>query len=191
MFDAFARQLDAAAGDPAPAAAWCAEVGLDFDAMIDLARARDALADEMVIAGLNPFRADRRRLAALPVDEFTEGVRVIKRCLYDGLRCRVLRAAPDGAAYISAQGLRVRVPELFSDAMVSRIRALHITPGDMSMPRPQWILTDRIRLVPAQKREEDAGPPLLYTAEACLVSVLDGYVDPDPEFGAARTFTSV
>jgi hypothetical protein len=54
--------------------------------------------------------------------------------------------------------------------------------------RPQWILTDKIRLLPAPKRDEDVGPPLLYVADTNLVSILDGYVTPDMDFNSTRSY---
>jgi len=194
LFDAFAHRLDASQGDVGAVAGWCADVGLSFEAMLDVARKRETVVEEMIVAGLNPFRAADRRLATLPIEEFTEGICALKRCLYDGLRARLLRwdpAHPEGASYVSPQGLRVRTPGLFTDAMASRLKALHVTQGPADALRPRWILTDQIRLMPAPKREEDAGPPLLYVADTNLVSVLDGYVDPDPEFGAARAFADL
>lgn len=187
VFDAFARQL----GGEAPlgaGAAWCAGVGLSFEAMVDLARRREAVAEEMVVAGLNPFRAAGRRLAVLPVGEFTEGLRALKLCLYAGHRGRVLRWDAALGAYATAQGLRVQTPDLFTDAVASRLKALRVTQGPADALRPRWVLTDQVRLVQAPPRAGDAGPPLLYSAAANLVSVLDGYVDPDPDFDRPRAF---
>jgi hypothetical protein len=191
IFDAFARRIDASQGDIAAVAGWCAEVDLDFEAMLDAARRRESIIEEMMVAGLNPFRAADKQLTALPANRFTEGVCALKKCLYAGLGARLLRwdaDHPEGATYVSMQGLRVQTPDLFTDAMASRLKALHVTRGPTDALRPHWILTDQIRLMPAPKRAEDVGYPLLYVATTNLVSVLDGYVDPDPEFGAARTF---
>jgi hypothetical protein len=186
LFDAFATRLDAARGDPAGVAGWCAELGLDFAALLGAARRRDELLEEMAAAGLDPFRAPHRRLAALPLEEFTEGARAFKRCLYDGLRGQLLRWAPDhpeGASYVTAQGLRVRTPPLFTDAMASRLRALGVTQGAADELRPRWLLTDQVQLKPKEQQ-------LLYTVDANLVCVLDGFVDPDPDLDAPRSFAA-
>ena len=195
LFDAFALRIDASQGDVAAVADWCAGVGLSFEAMLGVAGKRESIIEEMIVAGLNPFRAADRRLAALGVDEFTEGVCALKQCLYAGLGGRLLRwdpGHPEGPAYVSPHsGLRVRTPGLFTDAMASRLKALHVTQGPAEALRPRWIVTDQIRLVPAPKREGDAGQPLLYVAETNLVSVLDGYIDLDPDFGGVRTFADL
>ena len=194
LYDAFAARIALTKGDLAAAAAWCEDVGLSFEAMLGVARRRDDLINDLIVAGINPFRALDRRLSVLPAAEFTAGLRAFKRCLYDGLRGRLLRYDPGtasvGPAYVSAQGLRVRTPSLFTDAMAGRLQALHVTPGPADTLRPVWILTDQLRLMPAPQRENDAAPPFLYVAETNLVSVMDGFVDPDPGFGGPRAFAA-
>jgi len=192
LFDAFTRQLDTTSGDVSRVAEWCGEIGLDYNAMIDLARARDTIIEEMIVAGLNPYRGSERRLVTLEPGHFTNGIRNFKKCLYDGLRLKCLEYDenhPDGPGYISAQGLRVKVPILFTDAMASRLKALRVTRDDSSVNwKPRWIITDEIRLKVADKRPEEPAQPLLFTAVAGLMSVLDGYVDPDPSFILPREF---
>jgi hypothetical protein len=194
LFDAFARGIDASQGDVAAVTDWCTRVGLSFEAMLGVAIKRESIIEEMIVAGLNPFRAADRRLATLSIDEFTEGVCALKQCLYAGLSTRLLRwdpGHPEGPAYVSPQGLRVRTPGLFTDAMASRLKALHVTQGPAEALRPRWIITDQIRLMPAPPRSGDAGQPLLYVADTNLVSVLDGYIDPDPDFGSVRAFADL
>lgn len=189
IFDAFARQLEAGAGDPGPAATWCGEVGLSFESLADVARRRESVIDEMIVAGLDPFRDYDKRLSALPAADFTEGLRRFKRCLYDGLRGRLLRFEPEhpkGPGYVTRQGVHVRVPELLAPAMADRLAAL----GGGAPPRPRWILTDVVRLVPAPQAPEDRDRPLLYVETTNLVSVLDGYVAVDPTFDAPRLFAT-
>jgi hypothetical protein len=194
LFDAFALRIDASQGDVAAVTDWCTSVGLSFEAMLGIAIKRESIIEEMIVAGLNPFRAADRRLATLSIDEFTEGVCALKQCLYAGLSTRLLRwdpGHPEGPAYVSPQGLRVRTPGLFTDAMASRLKALHVTQGPAEALRPRWIITDQIRLMPAPPRSGDTGQPLLYIADTNLVSVLDGYIDPDPDFGCVRAFADL
>jgi hypothetical protein len=191
IYDAFARRLDAEQGSMATLVEWCQGAGLNFDALIELARKRETIIEEMLLVGLNPFRGDAQRLATLQFGQFTDGMVRLKRCLYDGLRCRLLKydgAHAEGPGYFTQQGLRVATPGLFTDMMADRLRALSVTPADAPTWHPSWLVTDQIRLLPARKRPEDKGPPLLYTAVTNLVSVLDGVVDPDVDFIAPRTF---
>ena len=171
-FDAFARRLDTSGGDIVAVAAWCKTIGIDFGAMVEFARRRDTVIEEMIVAGLDPFRAAPRRLASLTVDTFTDGLRRIKRCLYDGLRSRLLTWDGEAAGYVTAWGVRVKTPELLSDAMMNRLRALRAAPGGAMCRRPIHRPTSLANLRP----------------EPNLISVMDGFVDPDPDFAAARSF---
>ncbi len=136
----------------------------------------------MVIAGLDPFREDNRRLSALPMEEFTNGLVAFKRSLYDGLRCRLLSYSthhPDGAGYYSKQAMRIRVPSLLTDAMSNRLRALGILSTEV---KPRWVISDQFRLAPVRATEAEKQALLLYNIETGLISVLDGYVSPDLSF---------
>jgi hypothetical protein len=186
IFDAFITRLDTTEGDVAAQYDWCVDMGLNFTTMLDVIRKREIIVQELLMAGLNPFRASKRRIAALPMDEFIGGLRALKHCLYDGLQGKLLKWDPKIAAYVSPQGLAVQGPELFSDKLMTRLKAFNIVPGPTDPLRPQWIVTDQIRLAPAPKRSDDSGPPLLYLPSTGLVSVLDGFIDPDPDFNAVR-----
>lgn len=177
LFDAFVSRL-AHGGD---IEGWCESLGLDYTALIELARRRDSAAEEMVAAGLDPLRAAPARLAVAP--DFRAALCRFKQCLYDGLRGRMLRRAGAGARYETAQGVAVETPSLFTDAMENRVRALRLAD---ELPRPEWLLTDRVQLKgvsapPGKPR------PLLWSVTANLISVLDGFVDPDLDFAAPRT----
>lgn len=185
IFDAFLDQLAMTAGDLSAVEAWCAGVGLRFSGLLELAALRERYADEMVAAGLDPFRGAGARLAAADAAEFTPALCRLKRCLFDGLQMNLLRFMPNhpaGPGYVThyhAPTLRVRCPMLYTDAMADRLSEMRVS-GSV---RPQWVLTDQLRLAPAPRLAADPAPPLLYSVEANLVMVLDGYVDFDPERG--------
>lgn len=182
IFDAFAAQLEKARDDPLPRlAAWCAAQGLKAEAMFALAARRCLVIEELALAGLNPYRLDDQRLSRLGVRDFTEGLARFKRCIYSGHRARLLRYDPGRGGYYTEQGLRVRTPSLLAPSLFSRMRAIGATPEEFAPPR--WVVTDQLRLVAATGE----GAPLIYTVEAGLISVLDGYLTPDPELGAPRT----
>lgn len=172
IFDKFADILDTAEGDITAVADWCVQAGLNFETLLALAEKRDVCFEESIAAGLNPFRLMDRRLAALPGEDFVLGLKRFKRCLYDGLRERVLKYDPDQSTYLTIQGLRVKVPALLAETDY----------------RPERVLTDAIVLKQAQPRPEDMAPPMLYATYSGLVSVLDGYVDTDDDFVGPRIF---
>lgn len=192
VFDAFAARLEGAEENLKGVADWAEGLGLNFTALVELARRREEVLTALVAAGLDPFRQDARRLAAAPLEEFTERAARLKRCLYEGLRGRLLRWEPEGSAgpgYYTKQGVRVRAPPLLSEVTLDRVRALE---GESSVPagwRPRWVVTDRVQFAPARPRPGEKEPPLLYEVRAGRVSVLDGAVDPDPDFDEPRAFS--
>jgi len=188
IFDAFAARLDAEKGKIAAVAAWCNEVGMNFKNLLKVSEKRDMIFEELITAGLNPHHASKRRLAALPAAEFVDGVRRFKRCMYDGLRMKILKYDPLASAYVTSQGVHVRAPPLFSDQMAARLRTLQVTPSGSATWRPQWILTDQVVLKAIAARPEDPGNPLLYSIHTNLVSVLDGFVSVDSDFSDPREF---
>jgi hypothetical protein len=194
VFDAFMTRLDAAAGDIAAVAAYCTSHDLNLNGLLLLARRRDQLAEEMIIAGLDPMRLSSARLSASSVEQFTPALRRFKRCIFDGLQQNLLRfnaAARGGPGYLlhlhGDSSPRIKAPQLFTDAMADRLSDFRVTGGG-APARPRWAVTDQVRIVQAPKRAEDAGMPLLYALETNLVSVLDGYVDFDPDSGMPREF---
>ena len=193
VFDAFMTQLDAAAGDIAAVAAYCTGLDLNLNGLLLVARRRDQLAEEMIIAGLDPFRLAPSRLSAAAAEQFTPTLRRFKRCIFDGLQQNLLRfdaAARGGPGYVlhlhGDTSPRIKAPQLFTDAMADRLADGQVTGG--ALARPRWAVTDQVRIVQAPKRSEDAGMPLIYTLETNLVCVLDGYVDFDPDSGMPRDF---
>jgi hypothetical protein len=186
--DAFYNKLESAAGDITIVTKWCEEVGLSFDAMIDLTYRRDSIIEEMIISGFNPFRLNTRKLSKLSIVNFTEGVKSFKRCIYDGLRMKTLRYDPKKSAYFSDQGLQVKTPQMFSDNMLAKLNSLNVDRRkNIDSIKPKFICTDQLKLVPVQRSAADAAAPLLYTVETNLVSIMDGYVDPDLSFMKPRT----
>lgn len=187
IFDTFMQRLDIAAGDLAVIMKWCKQVELKFDTLMDIARKRENIIEEMMVAGMNPFKNSELRLVSLPMDKFTEGVKTVKRCIYEGLKHNLLQWNDQYNCYLSIQGLKVRTPPLFMDHLQQRMRALHVMKNMTSVLTPKWIITDQIRLMPAPKREDDIAAYLVYVADTNLVSVLDGYITPDPDFNSVRS----
>ena len=183
LFDKFAEKLI----DLSSVIIWCKKTGLNFDAMLELSRRRELIIEDLLNLNMNPFRLSNHKLSNLTIDNFMDGLCKLKRCIYDGLRCKLLTWHPDKFVYMTEQGLRVRAPSLFSEATASRLKALRITSDSYSW-KANWIVTDSIKLTQAYKKDDDAGLPLLYTVEANLISVMDGYVYPDIDFTKCRQF---
>ena len=193
IFDAFIARLNT--DDLSKVAEWCIKCNLSFNQLIELSKRRELVADEIAAAGMDPFFESGARLSTVSIEDFTATLRRLKRCIFDGLRQNLLRFDEKnviGPGYVTATGglgasanLRVRCPPLFTDAMADRLTDMRVAGSPL---RPQWIVTDHLRLIPALKKPEEMSAPLLYTVDANLVCVLDGYVDPDPDIGLPREF---
>jgi len=186
LYDAFMAQVSAKS-DLCHTMAWCKKMELDFDMFISIMKRREEICEELVSNGFNIYRAESRRIRLLPADQFLEGVCALKQCLYEAFRLNVLKYDPTHNVYRTKQNLKVKVPPMFTEQARASLLA-GLPAGESEPDRPQWILTDRIVLAPAPKREEDRGLPLLYLPETNLVSVLDGYVDVDLDFCSYRSF---
>lgn len=187
-FEGFGRALQDRA-DPAELGAWCRRSGLDYPAVVLAAQKREALFADVLAAGLNPFWGHERRLAAAATPAaFAEAARRLKRCLFAGLRPRLLEYDAAANAYRGRHGELVAPPPAFTDAALAAAAAAAEGGG---REKPRRLVTDRVAI---RKAPAAAGaPPLLYRLAPGLVSVLDGAVPDDaaawePRRGAARLY---
>ena len=190
IFDAFANRLAKSHSDFAALSQWCNDVGLKFDALFEMIERRDTIIDEVIAAGMDPFRLYEKRLSTSTIDNFTERIVNIKYCLYEGLKMKLLQydeAHPDGPSYVTLNGLKIKTPELLSDAMVSRLQAMRITDPTNKIWRPKWLITDSIQLRQQTQKQSENSAQLIYNLEAGNISILDGFVYPDINFNMART----
>jgi len=191
ILDTFADRLARSNGDVSVVHAWCETAGLDFETLIGIMATREMIIEEMIVAGLDPFRLSGMRIKTIGRAKFTSQVCAIKKCLYDGLRNRVLKFDDNKQSYMTNHGVCVKVPPILSNSLVDRLRTLSDTPASIvaSRRRPRWILTDTIKLAVKQPRRGEV-VQIMYGAEANLVSVLDGYVQVDTKFINPRSFLS-
>lgn len=188
IFDAFFNKIDASDGNINIVVQWCKDVGLKFDSLMEVVYKRESIIEEMIVAGLNPFRAWESKLSKRTIDTFTEGVRAFKRCIYDGLYMKILKYNKKTSTYVTPQGMHVRTPNIFSDAMISRLNAMNATRShNLDMLKPKFICTDTYKLNQMQGTNPDGSPMFLYTVDANLISVMDGYVTPDTTLMNVRT----
>ncbi len=192
IFAEFMRRVDSSIsqiGGTEAVSAWCLGVNLNQEAMLALAHRREELGTEMLMSGLDPFRCgcpgggglrSVHGLVNAP-DRATlvEALTSFKRCLYDGLRARVLTLADgapepgipsDAGRYRNKQLLRVKVPQFVDYA---HARAIGLQVG-----APRWIMSDTLRLSilpgPSQGHKK-----ILYGIKPGLMSALDPYIAPD------------
>jgi hypothetical protein len=188
-FEGFARALEDSQGDLGGLLAWCAENGISFERAAGLAAKRDAIIDEVIAAGLNPFWGEEYRLAAAPPEAFFDAAVRLKHCIAAGLRFRRLCIQPGSSptTYRSAAGWAAGAPFLYSRKEFEDLASLGVGRSALSaLRRPRSFVSDEIRLaLPPGGR--GGPPPLLFMVRAGLVSVLDGYVATDETLLAPRS----
>jgi HrpA-like RNA helicase len=176
VFDKFAERardcVPRGAAGHAELVAWCAALGLNFDALVTLATARASAAGAMAAAGLDPCRDDDRRLAVAPAATFGAVLRAFKRCMYDAMRPNLIRRTPNSAekpAYLSSHGVSV-VWQPWAGLRVSAAAAgLKLS----ALPQPALAIASGFLLKPV--------PDMIrYAPTVQLVSVLDGFLAVDP-----------
>lgn len=182
-FEGFVGATERLEGDISALGTWCQDNGVILEGMLDLVRQRDKILEDLIVAGLNPFWGQEHRLVASGgIEHFMATTIRIKHCLYEALRLRVLQYDEQQNTYRTAHGLPVAVPEAFTDVAASRLRGL----GVREFSKPKSILTSSINLVLA--RPARRGPRrIIYELRAGHISVLDGYVHPDPHFVTLRS----
>ncbi|GFR89098.1 helicase [Elysia marginata] len=183
-FEGFLRALDRALSDLGSLLDWCDRNGIDFQGAVILADLRETVINELLTAGLNPFWGEEHRLADAPPEAFFDTVVRLKYCIYAGLRFSTLTHDTKTGTYRERGGKVVEVPEVYADAVQSRLRGLGASV--VASARPRRLVTNAVRLRGAKRDQEDKWPPFLYRLVPGLVSVLDGYVDIDATFGDPR-----
>ena len=86
--------------------AWCLKMGLEPQAMFQVASLREAALEEMVAAGLNPFwGAEHRLVKQKDAETFAAKITGLKRCIYDAYRLSVLTPDPKDKVYRTRYGM--------------------------------------------------------------------------------------
>jgi hypothetical protein len=188
IVDAFIQKVSDSESNMMTLISWCESMGLSFDAMIELLYKRDSIIDEMIVAGLNPYRLPDNKFVKSNAGNFVARLRNFKRCIYDGFQAKMLVYDPKKSVYVSAQGLQVKVPNMFSDVMMKKLNSMNRDRfNDINSIKPKMLCTDSFKLNSAPMKYGDASPPLLYSAEAGMISVMDGFVDPNYDFPNPRS----
>ena len=167
VFGAFAGAVDEADGDLAKVVAWCGEHGVDAGAAFAAARSREEKIDDVIAAGLDPFWGGQFSLAAAATAaQFYARVGRLKQCVFAGLRQNLVAWDAGTRAHWAAR---------------ARARVTVWAPGSTkSSPPPKTVVAGTIAVVGGRQ------PKMLYSLFASGVSVLDGYVDVDPQLEMPR-----
>jgi hypothetical protein len=152
---------------------WCEEKRVLFSGIIGFMKYRDDLFEQMIMAGLNPFKYKNNSIMNVDEKDFMNTVTKIKYCIYDGFRLNTLTFVPETNSYISNRGIRVEIPSMFADNEKNRKK---LEDWGLSMTlRPRYLLYYSLVLKFNEKTRD-------YKVKAGKVSAMDGYVTHDDLF---------
>jgi HrpA-like RNA helicase len=176
IFEGFCKAVKKIGLDLIQLNIWCDQHGLQIQHMLSIVRAREDILTEMLVAGLNPFWNHQNRLVDVSTDNFMNTIVRFKRCFYEAWQLNLLIYNETKSTYITRFNLEVKVPPIFTDLTVRKLKTLEI-----KLHRPKYIITPKILLIQNSRSEN-----LMWYLESPLIVVLDGYVDPDLTFSTPR-----
>jgi hypothetical protein len=186
IYDAFSQAVMFSDTDPIAIYSWCSNLGLNFETMISLTKRRTSIIEEMILAGLNPYRNDDMRIRQSNINNFSSILISLKKCIYAGLKNNLLTYIDDG--YISKQGIKLKSPAFLSDNMISKLNYLGLLSDGSILNKPKYLVTDNMKLGISHKPESDITQFTSYVVNMGFYSVIDGYVNPDIEIEWPRIF---
>jgi hypothetical protein len=170
---------------------WCTTMGLDYSNLIFALTRRNEIIDELYFAGIDPFRNEQFKInnillnfkdkQSLPI--LLNTIKSIKKCIYGGFFNNILTLNPDDNSYYNNQGFRVKLNSPFIASKIFKL--FSDTEKDIEY-KPKWIVSNKIELVAVSSPDPTTPAPLLYSAQVKIISVLDGFIYPDLEFGLPK-----
>jgi HrpA-like RNA helicase len=167
---------------------WCKTMGLEYSSLIFALTKRNEIIDEMYFAGINPFRNEQfkiynillnfKDIKSIPI--LLNTVKSIKKCIYGGFFNNLLILNTNDNAYYNNQGFRVKINKPFIASKTFQLFS------DMEVYKPKFIISNIITLIAVTSPDPSIPAPLLYSAQVKTISVLDGFIYPDLEFGLPK-----
>jgi HrpA-like RNA helicase len=182
----FMNMVNQCAGDLRKLSEWCRSVQLNMAQLFAISAIRATVIADLIAAGMNPYHNAEYQISDSTEKTFSTRILCIKKCLYSGLRTHLLTLDAELGLYRTQQNELVKTDPLFSDALRARLNAIDVT-IDGENAKPKWIMTDRLSLE-LVGRDRRGQQPIMYSINASMVSVLDGFIQPDSTFNAPRRF---
>lgn len=150
---------------------FCAEVKADLDRVVTFVESVEEtlslmIQAEMRIGGELPYGADK---------SFMRAVSAMKHCIYDGFSGNLITLVEGARVYARATNPRVTgiaVPDILADTVETRAEAA--ASGISIRTLPKYIIAAQLNIAAA-----GAG----YELRSSYISVLDGYLSPDLNYG--------
>ena len=170
---------------------WCITMGLDYSNLSFALTKRNEIIDELYFAGIDPFRNEQFKINNVllnfkdkqDIPILLNTIKSIKKCIYGGFFNNILTLNPDDNSYYNNQGFRVKLNSPFIASKIFKL--FSDTEKDIEY-KPKWIVSNKIELVAISSPDPTIPAPLLYSAQVKIISVLDGFIYPDLEFGLPK-----
>jgi HrpA-like RNA helicase len=165
IFEGFSAAVTRLIGEAGPellhaARQWCDERGLSSETLFDIVRSREAILEELIVVGLNPFWGADKKVARSPPADLPARVQNLKRCIYDAFRANELAPTESKRTgriqYENEFGLVVNCPDLAQ---------IH---GE-----GHRLVSPLVAIAAITALQGGRTPPLRWELRASLVSVLD------------------
>ena len=186
IFTKFMNMATQCAGDMHKLSEWCLSMKLNITQLFAITEIRTSVVTDLIAAGMNPYHNAEYQITDSTESTFATRILCLKKCLYSGLRGHLLTLDVDTGMYRTLQNELVKVDPLFSDALRARLNAIDVT-VDGENTKPKWIVTDQLSLSMVA-RDKRGQQPIMYTLNASMFSILDGFIQPDVTFNAPRRF---
>jgi len=166
---------------------WCKNMGLEFSSLLFALNKRNEIIDELYFAGIDPFKNEQFKLKKilsnfknkdnLPI--LLNTIKSIKKCIYGGYFNNLLTLNPEDNAYYNNQMLRVKISRPFISSKLIKL-------FNYTEYKPKWIIAQSLELVAVPSIDANTPAPLLYNIQVKTISVLDGFIHPDFEYGLPK-----
>lgn len=154
---------------------WCQKKCINYSMLSVVYDIRERIIEDLLNAGIDILYGSEHRLIDQSIDKFIYTVINIKKCLYEGLKHNLLTYDANSKSYKSVHDLSISVDNsIMSQQLQNKLKAIGTLKDNIN---PKYIITDQFNL---NAKNEDF---IMYSVSANYVSILDGYVHPDPTFG--------
>ena len=144
---------------------WCEDNFIKYEGMIEIFIRREDIINDLVAAGFNPWKK-QKRIQDAEIGELFNVICRIKQCLYSGLSDNILRFEKDE---FWNKGKKIEIEYDYS-----------------GIDNPM-LLVGAIRIMPIRGKNPKEAGPLSYKLVGYGISVLNGYIDYDDSLYSPRS----
>ncbi|MCK4967709.1 MAG: DEAD/DEAH box helicase [Candidatus Aenigmarchaeota archaeon] len=180
---------------------WCIENGINYKAMIEIAKIRDNIIEQFLGLNINVFVGIS--ILDMLEEDFMEGLVNLKQCIYEGFKMNLCQWDDQKNGYVQVihSDLMLKMPGMFSSPTYKAIDKLFdigVKNSERSLGRGERSLGKNERSLARGEHDRTFRPKFIipnkltlklksiqssiYIATCDKISILDGYIHPDMTF---------